>query len=79
MQNPIDDEIVRLRALWAEEAADAKARRDAAQREKLEKRRDLLRSGNWKPDCQCNDCLRAVLELDPSKVCASGKALGQWW
>jgi hypothetical protein len=27
MANPFDDEIARLRALWAEEEADAKARR----------------------------------------------------
>ena len=74
-----EKEIARLRALWAEEEADAKARRDAVQREKLKMRRERLLAGQWKPDCQCNDCLHAVLEMDPSKVCANGKTLGQWW
>ena len=75
----MNDEIARLRALWAEQDMEAKVRRDAAQREKLEKRRESLQSGQWKPDCQCDDCVAAVLEMDPSKVCSKGKSLGRWW
>jgi hypothetical protein len=80
MEGPINDEIAALRALWAEEESDAKARRDAAQREKLEKRRELLRSGQWKPDCRCDTCLRAVLELTaPAGLCEKAQHGNQWW
>jgi hypothetical protein len=42
MEQPARDEIARLRALWAQQEEDQKARRDAAQREKLEQRRESI-------------------------------------
>jgi hypothetical protein len=72
-------EIARLRALWLQQAQDAQAARDAAQRERLERHRERLQSGLWKPDCTCNSCLTAVLDLNPSMVCARGKTLSRWW
>lgn len=76
MQNAID-EIMRLRALWAKEEADAKARGDAAEREKREHRRDALRAGQWKPSCCCDVCLRAVFSLTaPEGFCKYGKNWG---
>ena len=80
MSDPINEEIVNIRGLWADEAAEQKRRAEAARRERMEARREALRKGKWHPSHVCDQCLRAILELRPEGVCEAGKQHGdQWW
>jgi hypothetical protein len=75
----VDSEILDIREDWANQEQEREQQRAEALRLRLEKRRETLRNREWKPDCTCDDCLRAVLTLDPSTVCEQGKRRGQWW
>jgi hypothetical protein len=73
------EQINRLRLLWQEQEKQAAEQRAAVQREKLEKHRANLLAGSWKPECCCDQYLRAVLEMKPESLCENGKAGGKWW
>ena len=72
-------EITRLRSLWIEQEKQAAERRAVALREKLAQRKSDLVAGAWRPHaCTCDTCLRAILELNPERLCAIGRT-ETWW
>ena len=75
----VDDEMKELRQRWEQERIASETKRAQALKAKLAMRREALLKEGWKPDCTCDNCLRAVLTMDPSLVCADGKNRGQWW
>jgi hypothetical protein len=77
----IDKEIQGLMTSWTEETEEQKQREAQAQREHLERVRERLRSGKWKPwGHVCPVCLRAILTLQPELVCEEGRRNGaHWW
>jgi hypothetical protein len=75
-----EEELQAVKLMWAEDEEDRRRRQEAARAEKLQMRRDHLLSGQWRPQHRCDRCIIAILEMDPSGVCAEGMQHGEhWW
>jgi hypothetical protein len=76
----VDDvraEAAALLQRWQQEDEERIAAVAQAKRENLERRRDDMRAGRWKPH-QCPVCVEAVLQCIPS-TCPEARRLGRWW
>jgi hypothetical protein len=74
-----DAEAKALLEAWEEEEKERKRRVAERKREHLERLRDRMRAGEWKPSHQCLDCVKAVLLCQPELACPQAAKKGRWW
>lgn len=76
----VDKQIHALRNHWQAEDLAQEERIREAQRVKLEKARTRLQNREWKPDCICDQCLRAVFEMTaPDGLCPQARKMSKFW
>jgi hypothetical protein len=81
----VDTQIQELRARWSVDQFERQKRKDERRDERLQRAKDRLLSGEWKPNtCPCDQCLRCIIEKTaPEGLCAVGLTAGQlegiWW
>lgn len=78
-------EIQHLKKQRATQEAERADRLKAGRLRTLERRREELLNGSWKPwhAYDCDTCLRAILEKNPEGICEYAKSGGgcteRWW
>lgn len=75
------EQILALRARWVQDDAELAVRKEANRLRKMQALREKILAGEcrtWHVS-NCDQCLRALLELNSAAVCEDGKQRELWW